>query len=100
MALNKEGVEKAILQLAANNIKPTSINIRKHLGTGSLTTITKYLKQYTSELEANSSQDVSISSQEHLTAEIESLKKRMDITEKSLKNISIILLHRNRDIED
>lgn len=51
MAVGKIDVIRAINALSRENIKPSSSKVREFLGEGSLTTITKFIKEYTAETE-------------------------------------------------
>jgi len=47
--LKKEDIFEAAFSLEKSGAKPTANNIRDHIGSGSLTTITKYLKEWSSQ---------------------------------------------------
>lgn len=52
MAITKDDVKKAYLELLADNKNPTITRIREHLGTGSNTTISAHRKEILAELDA------------------------------------------------
>jgi len=51
MAISKIDVIRAVNALNKEGTKPSSSNVLEYLGEGSLTTITKFIKEYTTEME-------------------------------------------------